>query len=128
MSECPQPGVEPGSTCQITVEESAGTTLIALAGDMDYATIARIRAAIDEALLLLGARMLVLDLTEVTFLDSAGISALLDSAAAAMDVSEDHRVLRIVVDHARAVIRPLEIAGLDRVLMLYETRAGALES
>jgi hypothetical protein len=34
--------------------------------------------------------------------------------------------LRVVVDHTRPVIRPLQLTGLDRTLSLYDYREQAL--
>lgn len=60
----------------------------------------------------------ILDLTAVTFLGSTGLTALVGATRH----SEARREpLRIVVDHNRPVIRPIEITGLDDVLSLYHS-------
>jgi anti-sigma B factor antagonist len=59
----------------------------------------------------------------VTFLGLAGLDILLDAARAAQRRSEP---LRVVVDHARPVLRPLQLTGLDDVLTLYRTREEAI--
>lgn len=118
----------PDSTCEVTVADSAAGILVVVAGDMDYATVTRVRTAIDAALRRLGQRVLVLDLGEVTFLDSAGIAVLIETLGAAAAASGADRPLRIVVDHDRAVLRPLQISGLDHVLHLFESRDGALRT
>lgn len=56
----------------------------------------------------------MLDLTDVTFLGSPGLRALFDSAAEAVH-HRGHRPLRVIVDHTRPVVRPIEILGLDNV-------------
>jgi len=66
---------------------------------------------------------LVIDLTDVSFLGSAGLAALVSARRQAQRRREP---LRIVVDHNRPVIRPLEITGLDEVLALYHTVDEAL--
>jgi anti-sigma B factor antagonist len=67
----------------------------------------------------------VLDLTAVTFLDSAGLTALLEATLHA----EAHRErLRIVVDANRRVIRPIQVTDLDEVLTLYHTVDEALHA
>jgi anti-sigma B factor antagonist len=60
--------------------------------------------------------LLVLDLTEVSFMGSSGMAALV---AAQQTVGPDS-VLRVVTDQ-RAVLRPLQIAQLDRILALYSS-------
>lgn len=67
--------------------------------------------------------MVVLDLTEVGFLSATGLSALV---AAHRHAATRDEPLRIVVDHARPVLRPLQLTGLDRVLTLYHYLDDAL--
>jgi anti-sigma B factor antagonist len=55
---------------------------------------------------------IVLDLTGVTFLDSAGLTVLVDHHQRCVELGT---VLRIVADH-RAVMRTLELTGLDALL------------
>jgi anti-sigma B factor antagonist len=98
--------------------------ILFLAGEIDGLTAPRLRTAIGAAFDRLNGRMLVLDLTEVGFLGSAGLRALLDSAAEA--VTRGHQPLRVVVDENRPVVRPIEIVGLDNVLALYHSVGDAL--
>jgi anti-sigma B factor antagonist len=58
------------------------------------------------------------DLTGVTFLNPAGLTALI---AATEHAAARQETLRIVVDANRPVIRPLTITGLDHELRLYHT-------
>jgi anti-anti-sigma factor len=58
----------------------------------------------------------VLDLTEVTFLSSTGLGALVDAQHAADRIGAP---LRVVVDHARPVLHPIQLTGLDEVLTPY---------
>ena len=67
----------------------------------------------------------MLDLTAVTFLDCAGLTALLDATIHAED---QHRSLRIVVDSNRPVIRPIHLTGLDKTLALFLTVDEALRT
>lgn len=93
-------------------------------GEIDGLTAPRLRAAVDAAFDQLDGRPLVVDLTDVTFLGSPGLQVLLDSAREAVD----HRgTLRIVVDHTRPVIRPIELTGLDAVLTLFHSVTEALD-
>jgi anti-sigma B factor antagonist len=94
------------------------TVLLVVDGAVDGLTAPRLRAAISDAFDRLDGRVLVLDLSEVTFLGSPGLRALFDSATEAVQHG-GYRPLRVVVDHTRPVIRPIEIVGLDNVLALY---------
>jgi anti-sigma B factor antagonist len=59
----------------------------------------------------------------VDFLASAGIGILLAVTRAA---GERGRPLRIVVGDNRAVLRPLQVAGVDQVLELYTSLDDAI--
>lgn len=94
------------------------TVLLVVEGAVDGLTAPRLRTAVAEAFDRLAGRALVLDLSEVTFLGSPGLRTLFDSASEAVR-HRGHQPLRVVVDHTRPVIRPIEIVGLDNVLALY---------
>ena len=100
--------------------------VVQLRGGLDYTVVASVREDLESALGRLRDRALVLDLAEVDFLDSAGISTLIDTARTAGKVSENSEPLRLVVDHARAMTRPIEVAGLSGFFMLYDTLSDAL--
>ncbi len=95
-----------------------GTVLLVVEGAVDGLTAPRLRTALAGAFDRLAGRALVLDLSEVRFLGAPGRRALFDGAAAAAH-HHGHQPLRVVVDHARPVVRPIEIVGLDSVLALY---------
>ena len=100
--------------------------VVTVAGEIDLFTVDRFRAAVaagfDE---LRDGEVLVIDLTEVTFLSSQGLQALVDVTQAAQRRREP---LRIVVDHTRTVTRPIVVTGLDGVLALFNTVDDALQA
>jgi anti-sigma B factor antagonist len=107
------------------VAHATGTALVVrVAGEIDLFTVDRFRTAtvagFDD---LHDGEILVLDLTEVTFLASHGLQALVQATEAARQRREP---LRIVVDHNRLVIRPLQLTGLAQVLALFDTIEDAL--
>jgi anti-sigma B factor antagonist len=87
---------------------SAGTT-VHVSGEVDSTTAPGLRTCLLEVLQRPGAGPLEVDLREVTFLDSAGLSALATAHRAAMAAG---RVLRMRCGTTRAVVRPLQITGL----------------
>lgn len=101
--------------------------VLRVVGEIDELTVDQLRAAVTDALEQVATQpaevALVLDLTAVGFLGSAGLQALVDATRAAQQRREP---LRIVVDHNRPVIRPIEITGLDDMLALYTTLDQAL--
>ena len=97
--------------------------VITLTGDVDSATAPRLRQVVLDALATPDTGPVVIDMTEVSFLSSAGLRALID---AHHDADEHGERLRVVVDHARPVLRPLQLSGLDQVLTLFHFLDNAL--
>jgi anti-sigma B factor antagonist len=106
---------------------ATGTAVVVtVAGEIDLLTIDRLRAALAAGFEDLDdGEILVIDLTQVTFMDSRGLQALVDVTQATQQRREP---LRIVVDHTRPVIRPIQVTGLDKVLALFDTIEEALRA
>ena len=67
-------------------------------------------------------RVLVLDLTEVTFLGSAGLAEIVSASQA----GADRGAKLLLVATNRAVLRPLEVTGLLSLFTVYDTVDAAL--
>ncbi|WP_284740376.1 STAS domain-containing protein [Amycolatopsis sp. RTGN1] len=115
----------PEQLLTVSVGEHDDAVVITLVGELDGLTVARLRGAVDRAFAELGGRMLIVDLTAVSFLGSPGLRVLLDTAARAAMVP-GHRTLRVVVDRNRPVVGPLETTGVDKMLALYHQVSDAL--
>lgn len=111
----------------IRSEERPDAVVVIVAGAIDMLTAPRLRDALRSGFERLDGRALVLDLSSVEFLASAGLRVLVDAATEAVR-HNGHPTLRVVVDHQRPVVRPIEITGLDNVLALYYTVAEALRA
>lgn len=123
VTEHPDPdGHRPLDISQRTID---GTVVVEVAGEVDLVTAPELHAAIVTALGEAGDGGCVADLTDVTFLGSPGLTALLN---ATQEAEHRREPLKIVVDSNRPVIRPIEITGLDQVLRLYHTVEEALGS
>lgn len=96
----------------VTSQEAGRATVLTVAGELDYDTADELGRHITESLRHQPA-VLVLDLTGITFMDSMGMSLFLGAHRDA----PPHTSLRIVPG-GRAVLGPLEIAGLDHYLPL----------
>lgn len=101
--------------------------MLTVRGAVDYRTEDQLRAAVREGLQRAHGRLPVLDLTDVGFLGSAGVAALVEIAQLAAQRSADFLPLRVVVDDNLPVIRPIQAAGLDHILALYHHVADALD-
>jgi anti-anti-sigma factor len=96
---------------------------LALAGELDVGTQAATSALIAEALAT-APRVLVLDLREVDFLGSTGISVLIEAqrAAAARNTAI------CLVATRRATLLPLELTGLTTMFPVFPSPEDALRS
>ena len=112
----------PDPDLRLDVSEIAGAVVVAVGGDLDINTVPQVRRALDAQWDRPGGPIL-LDLAEVTFFSSAAVRMMVDVQE---DATRCGRSLRVVLGHARAVIRALEITGVDRMLERYETDVEAL--
>jgi anti-anti-sigma factor len=99
--------------------------VLRVVGEIDLRTGPQFQEAIEESLESRPGGRLVIDLSAASFLGSVGLAAL---AEAARQAEERPAVLRIVVGTNRVVRRPLEMTGLDTVLVLCEHVEDALNS
>jgi anti-sigma B factor antagonist len=88
------------------VDHGDGVRVIHVVGEIDSLTAPVLRSRLDEHLP--AVRLLVLDLTDVTFLGSAGLAVLV---GAKDDADRQQRTLRLVPG-TRIVTRALEATGL----------------
>ena len=93
--------------------------VVGVSGEIDVLTAPRLRSALAIALQRLEDRPVIVDLREVRFLGSPGLRALAESAEQA-STKQGFLPLRVVVDRNRPVLRPIELAGYDAILALYD--------
>ena len=107
----------------LSVRDIDGVTVLAVRGELDALTAPQLDDAINASL----AKepiALVIDLLELSFLASAGMTALLDGQRAA---SQLKKRFGVVADGPRTS-RPMKLIGVDQVLSLYPTLEAALSS
>ncbi len=93
----------------VRAERQDGRAVIRLSGELDLATIADLRDAAAGQLAARDVRELVLDLTDLTFLDSSGLGALLQVRGEAMSGGATFTVANVPAAPARVIA----IAGLS---------------
>ncbi|HWO63900.1 MAG TPA: STAS domain-containing protein [Umezawaea sp.] len=107
MSEAPDAAV-------ITTGSRWGASVLRCSGEVDMTSAASLRSAI-STVLASRPRALVIDLVDVAFFGSAGISALI----AAQEQADRAGVPLAVAASGRPVLRPLEITTVDLFLALH---------
>lgn len=107
----------------ITREPGRGYPVVAVSGEVDVYSAPMLR---DELAKLLdnGAGSVVVDLTDVGFLDSTGLGALVTARTAA---AQGGGQLAVVCTHDR-ILKLFTITGLDGVFQIHPTVAEALSA
>ena len=105
------------------IEETHGDVVVALIdGEVDASNTqeigSRLRSALSNR-----STVLVVDMTETTYLDSAGINLMFELAA---DLRERQQQLRLVVPDGAPIARAIAITGLDAAVPTHGDRHTAL--
>ncbi|MBK5307870.1 MAG: STAS domain-containing protein [Frankiaceae bacterium] len=100
----------------------SGPAVLRLHGDLGLAGAPSLRETLLEALRETTSKALVLDMTEVPFIDSIGVGVIL---GARKRLIADGRELRMAALHER-VLRTLTIMGLHTIIDIYPTVEAAL--
>jgi len=104
------------------VDYEDGVAVLTVGGEVDLATVPALETAIDEALAT-QPTALVVDLSDVEFLASAGLQTLVTTQE-----KLGASVQFAVVAQGAATSRPIQLTGLDEIFDLYPTRAEALSA
>jgi anti-sigma B factor antagonist len=104
----------------ITVRSEQDHAIATLAGEIDITTVAQLRERLSG--LVSSSRHLVIDLDRVTFIDAAGLSALV----AAANLAAAHGTGLYVVCARPQILKLLSLTGLDRRLPCAPTLDEAL--
>ena len=104
----------------VRVRQQHSHALVTVAGEIDITTVAQLRGRL--APLAAAGRPVIVDLTEVTFIDVAGLRVL---AGAARQAAATGGSLHVVSGRYQ-VRRMFALTGLDRQIPLTRTLAGAL--
>ncbi|MEN4449505.1 MULTISPECIES: STAS domain-containing protein [Mycobacteriaceae] len=115
------PGDLAPPACTIEHHRSGQVAVVAVTGTVDMLTAPQLAAAIRSAAQDDSPAALLVDLTEVGFLASAGMGAL---AAANEELAPGIRF--VLVADGPATRRPLELVGIAEIVELFATRDEAL--
>jgi anti-sigma B factor antagonist len=117
------PPGEPGNDLNLVVRthEPGEVVVVAASGEVDLLTVRRLQDSMQRALE--GApRILVVDLTDVSFFGSSGLAVL----AGFRQVAGDRTELRVVA--TGPALRPLQLTGLTDLFAVHPTLDDALEN
>ncbi len=106
---------------RLATSEMTGTTVVAVAGEVDVATAPQLRERLTEVIAA-GSRRVVVDMSETEFLDSTGLGVLVGSLRRLHALGG---TLAIVCSCER-ILTVFRITGLTRVFEIHAELAGAL--
>ncbi|HVW44549.1 MAG TPA: STAS domain-containing protein [Amycolatopsis sp.] len=103
-----------------------GALVVRVSGAVDAASARRMREGIAAARDAgeTAAGRVVIDLSEVSFLDSAGLAMLVETASRCHQAGQAF----VLVAQGSAVLRPLQLTGLDKILTITGSVTSALET
>lgn len=105
---------------QVTSTVTGPRAVVTASGELDVATAPQLRAylhgLVDE-----GASTVVVDLSDVGFLDSTTLGVLI---SVHKRLAESGGVVELVIPHTR-LLRIFQITGLDRVFTIHDSLTGA---
>jgi anti-sigma B factor antagonist len=106
---------------RLVVENRSGHVLVRAAGELDLSSAPNLTSAAEDAFAD-GYRVLLLDLSGVSFMDSTGISAVLSVDREA----QERDAYAAIIAPSENALRVLEMLGVDQVLNIYDTVDAAL--
>ncbi len=125
MTDAPasSPGASGGREAAVTgVDRRDEAVVVALAGELDLYNAEEVRSALLDACAA-EPEVLVVDLEQVTFIDSTALGVLIE-ARSRMAARSGFRLAAPGLETRRA----LEVSGLDRHFLIHDTVAEALEA
>lgn len=111
---------------EVTQHVRDRAVVLSATGEIDSSTVDQLRGQLDaafEAASTHTAKLLVIELGDVTYFGSAGLNSVLDCHERGRN---DGVTVRVVANTAE-VIRPIEVTKLDSVLRPYPTVADAVD-
>ena len=109
-------GYERSGRCTVSPRRDGDALVLHVAGDLDVLTAPTLMTHLDVALSG-GTALLIVDLLDVTFLSSAGISVLVETHR----LTEPAGVSLRVVAEGPATSRPMRLMCVDEIIDLYPT-------
>lgn len=100
-----------------------GAIILSIRGEVDLANAASLRTELTSAFGT-GTRLIVVDLTDLRYIDSSGINVLLDTHRA---FAKDGSAIVLVVGSSM-IQRTLKIVGLEELIPMYPTVETAVEN
>ena len=103
---------------QVAYEEKVDTLVVHVGGEIDHHSAVAVRTEIDGRILEARRERVLLELSEVEFMDSSGLGLIMGRLA----LVKKYGGTLSVLDPSPAVQRILRLAGMERMLTVLRTR------
>ncbi len=111
----------------LAVDLSVRHIVVTVRGEVDYYTADQLRRCLEHSATAIGSRVLVLDLSAVTYFGSVALAILLEIADNLARRSSAPHPFRVVVDESKPVIRPIQIGGVQSLIRMHHELEEALQ-
>ena len=101
-------------TSTLTLHRKEDELICVISGDIDHHSARTVRTQIDDALISRRPARLVLDLSQVSFMDSSGLGLILGRFNKSAEIGSDF----LLLNPNEAVTRILDIAGIGRLIKI----------
>ena len=101
-------------TSTLTLHRNEDELICVISGDIDHHSARTVRTQIDDALISRRPSRLVLDLSQVSFMDSSGLGLILGRFSKSSELGSDF----LLLNPNEAVTRILDIAGIGRLIKI----------
>ena len=102
------------NSCLLYLQEEESVLRVTLGGEIDHHNAVSVRSEIDEKILLLRPRKIILDLSEIDFMDSSGIGLIMGRYTKMRAIGGELCVL----DPNERILKIFKMAGLEKIVSI----------
>ena len=104
----------------VKISEDGGILTVRICCEIDHHTAKPLRERIDRALFEKKPHSLVLDFSEVSFMDSSGLGLIMGRYTLMKKLGG----ITVLLDPSEAIMRIVSLAGLERIVKIERTKIG----
>ena len=108
----------------IETKSTGATQIIEVKGEVDLYTSPKMREQIFTTIKRHPSKSLIVNLTNVTYVDSSGIATLVEG----LQLANEYQIRLKLVGLSRAILEVFQLVRLERVFEIYQTEEEALKS
>jgi anti-sigma B factor antagonist len=100
---------------EIAISDQGGLKVVAISGEVDLSTSPKVRDALLDCIL--GGAGVVVDLSQVAYIDSSGVASLVE----AFQSAKSRKLVFTLASVGATPMRVLKLARLDQVFIIHDT-------